>query len=757
MISLLQRYKVGMRLAAGFGLVILLLMAMAAIALYNLTMIQGQMDEVGVNNVKIGHLNEMLEANNALAIAMRNLTMVTDEAQKQHELSAIADARADYKKAADELEELPSSEAEQAIRKKTRAVRDTGRPLNEQVIALATKNQNAAAQEFLVTQAAPAMKLWQTVLHERIATREKATEEKFAAEHAEFESARSLLLVLSALAVAIAGTLAYLIARSLVMPLTQATRAADAIAQGRMDTVIDARGRDEVAQLLRSMKTMQDGLVSFADAQGEIARQHDAGAIDFRIDADRFPGAYGKMAGEINALVAAHIAVKFKLVAIITEYARGDLSRDMEKLPGQKAQITAAADAFKAQMLGVNDQIKLLVDAAVAGDFSQRGDADRFEFVYRDMVQGLNTLMGSADTGLGEIGRLMAAVADGDLAQRITVTLPGQFGEVAEDTNRTVDKVADIVGQIRIGSDAINSAAGEIAAGNNDLSQRTEQQAAALEETASSMEELTSTVRATADNARQANQLAIGAVDVASQGGDVVGKVVETMSAINTSSRKIVDIIGVIDGIAFQTNILALNAAVEAARAGEQGRGFAVVAAEVRSLAQRSAGAAKEIKQLITDSVEKVEQGNALVDQAGKTMGEIVTSVKRVTDIIADISAASQEQSAGIEQVNQAITSMDETTQQNAALVEEATAAARSLEQQSEQLVQTVAVFRLEAGRDSRTDAFVPAAAAPRSSVIEMAAAARKPIAGKPAPKRAAATPRKSGTNGSADQNWQEF
>src|SRR5690606_17437878 len=264
------------------------------------------------------------------------------------------------------------------------------------------------------------------------------------------------------------------------------------------------------------------------------------------------------------------------------------------------------------------------------------------------------------------------------------------------------EKLSEIVGQIRQGSDAISSAASEIAAGNDDLSRRTEQQAASLEETASSMEELTSTVRQNADNARQANQLAIGAAEVAEVGGEVVGRVVTTMTGINESSRKIVDIISVIDGIAFQTNILALNAAVEAARAGEQGRGFAVVASEVRSLAQRSAAAAKEIKTLIDDSVEQVENGSALVGQAGKTMGEIVTSVKRVTDIIADISAASQEQSTGIEQVNQVITHMDEGTQQNAALVEEATAAARSLEQQSQHLVQTVAIFRMEADAGQR-------------------------------------------------------
>jgi len=267
------------------------------------------------------------------------------------------------------------------------------------------------------------------------------------------------------------------------------------------------------------------------------------------------------------------------------------------------------------------------------------------------------------------------------------------FARMSVDANETVERLAQIVGGIREGSDAIGSAAAEIAAGNEDLSRRTEAQAASLEETASSMEELTSTVRHNADSARQANELAREAAQVATDGGALVGRVVHTMSAISESSARIGDIIGVIDGIAFQTNILALNAAVEAARAGEQGRGFAVVAGEVRSLAQRSANAAKEIKQLITDSVVEVQQGTQLVDQAGRTMQGIVASVRKVSDLIADISAASNEQTAGIEQVNGAIAQMDEGTQQNAALVEQASAAARSLEQQAAQLVEAVAVF----------------------------------------------------------------
>ena len=288
------------------------------------------------------------------------------------------------------------------------------------------------------------------------------------------------------------------------------------------------------------------------------------------------------------------------------------------------------------------------------------------------------------------------------------------------------DQLRQTVNLIQRSADAISSASNQIAAGNADLSQRTEEQASSLEETASSMEELTSTVKQNADNARQANQLAAGASSVAVKGGEVVGQVVHTMTSINESSKKIVDIISVIDGIAFQTNILALNAAVEAARAGEQGRGFAVVASEVRSLAQRSAAAAKEIKGLITDSVTKVEDGTRLVDEAGKTMDEIVSSVKRVTDIMAEISAASQEQSSGIEQVNQAVTQMDEATQQNAALVEQASAAAESMQEQAQQLTRAVAVFKVAQNEAS----FAGAQAAPPATVTPLQPRERKePIA----------------------------
>jgi len=318
---------------------------------------------------------------------------------------------------------------------------------------------------------------------------------------------------------------------------------------------------------------------------------------------------------------------------------------------------------------------------------------------------------------LGLLSEHVQALGQGDLSRQLASDRRDEMGVITRAVESMRESLAGVVGGVRAGTDAIATASGQISAGNQDLSVRTEEQASSLQQTAASMEELTGTVKQNADNARQANQLALSASGVALRGGEVVGQVVGTMASIHASSKKIVDITGVIDGIAFQTNILALNAAVEAARAGEQGRGFAVVASEVRSLARRSAAAAREIKSLIDDSVGKVDTGTALVGEAGKTMEEIVGSVRRVTDIIGEISAASQEQTSGIEQINQAIAQMDQATQQNAALVEEASAAAQSLREQAGGLVRAVSIFKL--GEEPRlpTRAGSSPLAAPRLAV----------------------------------------
>jgi methyl-accepting chemotaxis protein len=348
--------------------------------------------------------------------------------------------------------------------------------------------------------------------------------------------------------------------------------------------------------------------------------------------------------------------------------------------------------------------------------------------------------------------RVARTVAGGDLSSVIEIRSRDEIGQLSAALKEMNTSLVSIVAEVRGGTEAIATASAEIAAGNMDLSERTERQAGSLEETASSMEQLTSTVRQNADNARQANQLALSASDVAGQGGAVVAQVVDTMASINASARKIVDIIAVIDGIAFQTNILALNAAVEAARAGEQGRGFAVVANEVRSLAQRSAAAAKEIKGLIGDSVEQVDAGARLVDQAGSTMTEIVASVRRVTDIMSDIAAASQEQLSGIQHINEAIAQMDQTTQQNAALVEQASAAASTMQEQAAHLSGAVGVFKLDRQAEATVTTLAPRSR-PRPALKRIAA----PQAASFEDPQASAAEARKVANGGPEDVWMEF
>ena len=737
----LRNLRVGSRLGAGFGLLLLFIVAIVGLVLYGNHLKSAQFEKVvDVNMVKMRLLNDMLDTNNAVLMHRRLMVIKRGEDfdkdyQKAQELSQTYDGIwAKYIK-------IPRDATGDALVAKIDAARKatdaSTQHLHERMKA---GDFNGAAKELLAEHGLATA--WNEAISTLLRHQETLTERS----REEYRSTESwtgtLSIVFGALSLLLGSLAAWAITRSLTRPLEGAVKLADGIANGRLDNSIDASGNDEVTQLLRSMQRMQAQLQSVMAAQGELARQHDAGSLSYRMDESAFPGDYGRMVHETNALVGSHVQVQNRLIEVMKHYARGDLSVDMDPLPGEKAAITQAMDETKTSLSAINGEIRRLATAAAAGDFSLRGDEDRFAYDFRDMVAGLNRLMQTTDENLVQVSTLLQAISRGDLTVRMQGDFHGVFARMRDDCNATVDQLKQIVGRIQSSASSINLAAGEIASGNNDLSRRTEQQAANLEETAASMEELTSTVKQNAEHARQANQLAIGAHGVASQGGEVVGQVVTTMSAIEASSKKIAEIISVIDGIAFQTNILALNAAVEAARAGEQGRGFAVVASEVRTLAQRSAGAAKEIKGLIEDSVGKVADGSALVRQAGTTMGEIVASVQRVTDIMADISAASQEQSSGIEQVNQAVVQMDETTQQNAALVEEATAAARSMEEQANLLAEAVSVFR--------TGAAAAAVSVPRA--LAAVAASVTPVR-----RPAVLSPRIEPTLAANAGGWEEF
>ncbi|MFJ3047146.1 methyl-accepting chemotaxis protein [Herbaspirillum chlorophenolicum] len=419
---------------------------------------------------------------------------------------------------------------------------------------------------------------------------------------------------------------------------------------------------------------------------------------------------------------------------------------------------SAALEKYQALAMQLNDktadqrdkEYSLVVWLVVAGLAGAMALVLAVHFMLRNIVL----------TPLNRAVNLLDLVANGDLTAKVDVNSNNEIGRLFSAIRSMQQSLLNTVSRVRGSSESIDTSSKEIAAGNLDLSSRTEQQASSLEETAASMEQLTGTVRQNAENAMQANQLAHSASSTASKGGEVVAQVVDTMQAINESSRKIVDIISVIDGIAFQTNILALNAAVEAARAGEQGRGFAVVASEVRSLAQRSAAAAKEIKTLIDNSVSKVDAGSQLVEQAGMTMSDVVDSVRRVTDIVGEIAEASREQSTGIEQVNQAIAQMDEVTQQNAALVEQAAAAAQSLQSQATNLVGAVSIFKIDANAVAAHQKVASKPVSVTPLVSKAPAAKPAPAAPASAPKLATPAPKPAAGSSRAkdeSQDWEEF
>jgi methyl-accepting chemotaxis protein len=678
--------------------------------------------------------SEMYAQGLQMGQALRNIILdpANDKAYKNLEA-----ARTEFKTHLAEAKAVPelTPEISQALQKiSTLSEQQFG--IHARIVTAIKAGQGAEAQTLLNREDTPLWREYKQLLLDGRKALEQETR-KGEAEVAETVSmAGHISLLFGLLAVGLGGVVAMLLGKMIRRPMEEMDATFANVLQGNYSNVIDIERNDEIGKAMQGLQILQTRMgfevtetkrqadetmrvkialdcvgtpVRVADNEGIVTYANKAMLDTLRrlepamqasrpgFNAEQFVGSH------ISTLYPDPADARQRLGSLHstsqTELLLGGRTFDVVSSPV----ITPAGERLgsvgewqdRTDELLVEKEVAEIVEQATQGKLDGRISEQGKEGFYKTLSHHVNVLLETTQTALMATSEALDRVAQGDLTQTIDNQYQGIFGQLKDDTNLTVERLREVVGQISTAADAINTAAKEIASGNQDLSSRTEQQASSLEQTASSMEQLSSTVKQNAENASRANQLAHAAQEVAVKGGEVVNQVVGTMGAIHSASSRIADIISVIDGIAFQTNILALNAAVEAARAGEQGRGFAVVATEVRSLAQRSAAAAKEIKELISDSVAKVETGDQLVSQAGQTMEEVVTSIKQVAHIVTDIASASREQSSGIEQVSLAVGQMDEVTQQNAALVEQAAAAAESLEEQVTGLVRAVRLFKL--------------------------------------------------------------
>jgi methyl-accepting chemotaxis protein len=506
-------------------------------------------------------------------------------------------------------------------------------------------------------------------------------------------------------------------------PLEVAARYVDRIAKGDIPPKITEQYAGDFGAIKNNLNALIETFTGFAAAQNEMAQKHAAGWINEVIAADRFPGVYGQMATSLNDLVRSHIAVKMRVVEVVSAYAAGDFSVNMDRLPGDKAKITAAIDGVKASLAAVNQEIMALSGAALRGDLAARGDARKFQHDFKKIIDGVNQTLDSVLAPINEANRVLEKLAQRDLRARMQGEYKGDHAKIKTSLNETAQSLHDALAQVSSSVDQVSSAAGQIASSSQAVADGASSQASSLEETSSSLESMSSMTRRSADSAQQANALAQTAKTAASGGASAVEQMTVSMGKIKASAEGTSQIIKDINEIAFQTNLLALNAAVEAARAGEAGRGFAVVAEEVRSLALRSKEAATKTEELIRESVRQAGEGEVTAKEVSSKLADILAGVTKVSEIVTEISASAKEQAAGVDQVTQAVADMNKVTQQNAANSEESSSAAAELSSQAEELAAMVGSFQLAKTSSVGLHASVrPASAhaAPRPAAVAM-------------------------------------
>ena len=674
--------KIGLRLGLGFGLVGILLLVIAALAISRLSQQNDTLNLV-VNDryMKMGIVTDIRSGTATIAIALRNMMLSDNRDDMKKQEGVIAEAKNKIGEGVDKLQKtlvLPKGKEMFQQVMDNRAKYIDGYKILINMINEGKKDESRA---YLQNVLRPILGAYQGSLSKFNDFQTELVQSAVKEAADSYNMARNVMLALAGIALALAAGIAFWITSSITKPLNIAVNVSNQLAEGNLAEKIEVTSKDETGQLLAAMQNMAGSIKAFNNEMNQMSKAHDAGDIDVAIDANKYKGDYKLMADGVNSMVFGHIAVKKKAMACIKEFGEGNFDAQLEKFPGKKAFINDTIETVRTNVKSVLSDTDILIKAAAEGELTTRADASKYQGDWNQLVQGVNQIMDGIVIPVNEAVKVLLAMEMGDLTQEVKGNYKGQLKEFKDTVNNTITKLSQVITEVSGTADSLASASGEISSTAQSMSQATSEQAASVEETSASIEQMSASINQNTENAKITDGMASKAAKEATEGGEAVGQTVDAMKQI---AKKI----SIIDDIAYQTNLLALNAAIEAARAGEHGKGFAVVAAEVRKLAERSQVAAQEIGQLASSSV-------GMAEMAGKLLDQMVPSINKTSDLVQEISAASEEQSSGVSQINTAMNQLSQITQQNASASEELAATAEEMSGQAEQLQQTMGFFKI--------------------------------------------------------------